>query len=816
MKRDSVSDGDPPGYENPGRPGRPGLPGGRPPVVLVVGAVLAIATAVLTSQRVVPGGSRGVLEIGGSRRVVEAGRHFAPPLAGRLSVYPAGRAELRFPAPSDTAGGTYRVFSSEGAALDVDLTLRYEIAAEELLRYDAAAREAGGAEAPIRGALREPLRTLLSRRTAAELADDSRTASELAVGLRRPLEEVGVRLLAAEVNALTVAASGHEALARAHAASRGRRVLLLGIDAADWTIVDRLRARGELPVLDGLIRRGTSGPLRSIEPLLSPLIWTTIATGVGPEVHGILDFLVTDPSTGRQVPATSRLRRAPAFWNLAGELGKTSGIVGWLATWPAEPIEGFVVSDRFQYLAYAGNAPEAADGSVVHPPDLLDGRPDPVVPAASFDDATIRRYLNVTPAEIAAARRAGFEKGNRLNNFLHTLAAAETYAALGLDLYRTERPDIAAVYFEFLDAVKHLCMPFEPPARPGIDPADVARYGGAVAAAYRRQDAILGDFVAAADDSTVIVVVSDHGFRSGDARLSGAADMDDANAARWHLPDGVLVLAGPGVRRGATIAGARVFDIAPTILALVGCAPPASMTGRVLAEAFEPGALLPADTLRAPGGAPAGPVDVGGAAASDGPDAIDPVTGGGARGDANLGVVLAQDGKFEEAEVAFRRALAAAPGDRIVLNNLASLYIRTGRHADAVSVLEELVRLHPAYAPGWSNLGVSLVRLSRGDEALAAYDRALALEPNDQRSLVNRGFLYLDMDRPVDAEADFRRALAITRRDAGGLFGLGAALYEQGRRDEARAALEAALALDPTHRRARELLDSIDPGAAPR
>ena len=54
------------------------------------------------------------------------------------------------------------------------------------------------------------------------------------------------------------------------------RVLLIGIDGADLQVIDRLIAEGKLPTFQRLEREGAFGPLRSQEPLLSPIVWTTI------------------------------------------------------------------------------------------------------------------------------------------------------------------------------------------------------------------------------------------------------------------------------------------------------------------------------------------------------------------------------------------------------------------------------------------------------------------------------------------------------------------------------------------------------------
>ena len=74
-----------------------------------------------------------------------------------------------------------------------------------------------------------------------------------------------------------------------------RRVVVVGIDGAEWAVIDRLRAAGRLPVLDGLIARGAHGPLGTFKPTLSPALWTTVATGMPAGVHGIQNFVLQRP-----------------------------------------------------------------------------------------------------------------------------------------------------------------------------------------------------------------------------------------------------------------------------------------------------------------------------------------------------------------------------------------------------------------------------------------------------------------------------------------------------------------------------------------
>jgi len=120
------------------------------------------------------------------------------------------------------------------------------------------------------------------------------------------------------------------------------RVLFVGLDGADWQLLDRYAGEGVMPNLAALVRPGDKRVLLTQHPPLSPLVWTTMMTGVSPLEHRILDFTRFDPVTHAREPITSDERAVPAIWNMATSRGKEVGVFGMWATDPPE--SGIVAS----------------------------------------------------------------------------------------------------------------------------------------------------------------------------------------------------------------------------------------------------------------------------------------------------------------------------------------------------------------------------------------------------------------------------------------------------------------------------------------
>jgi arylsulfatase A-like enzyme len=372
----------------------------------------------------------------------------------------------------------------------------------------------------------------------------------------------------------------------------GGRVLVLGLDGLDPRAVDLLVSEGKLPNFAKLKREGASGTLRSRQPLLSPVVWTTIATGKLPEQHGIGHFVAIDPA-GREIPVTRSMRRVKALWNIASEAGKTVGVVGWWATWPPEPVRGFVVSDHAAYhFLFSQGATGATTGggeaATTWPPGLEKEIAPHLRRPGDLRYEELRPFVDVSRERFDRP----FDFADELSHFKWALATAISYRDIGLDLWKQRAPRLEMIYIEGTDSTAHLFGHlFRAQGLAGELAAQQRQYGRAVEEMYRFADRAVGDCLAALDPESTLVVLSDHGFDLGVLPDDPSQTRDLRRVSeRYHNEQGVLYLYGREVRRGTALSGEGILDIAPTVLALLGIPPAVDMPGRVLRDALLPGA----------------------------------------------------------------------------------------------------------------------------------------------------------------------------------------------------------------------------------
>jgi tetratricopeptide (TPR) repeat protein len=581
------------------------------------------------------------------------------------------------------------------------------------------------------------------------------------------------------------------------------KVLVVGLDGADWTIVDPLMAAGRMPNLLRLVNDGARANLLSITPMLSPVIWTSIATGVEPSRHGVLDFLAPS-ATGANEPVTSAARRTPALWELLSDAGVRVGVTGWWATWPADRVNGYMVTDRVAYQLFGYSSdPRSAEGKT-WPPDAYDIVRPLIVPTDAISWSQVQPYLDgprVPPD--------GFDAGEleRLEEFRTLLAAERTYLDVAIALRRREQPSFEAVYFEGTDTASHLFMSYRAPKLVDVDEKGFASFRSVVDRTYENADRMLGRLLEGREGWTVIVL-SDHGFASDASRpLTTDSRIGHGAAADWHRRFGVFVMSGPGVKRGMRLAEASVYDVAPTILALFHQPIPKSWPGRVLGAALTPETLAAhpvrfsaTDPVRRETAATIPDDDresrelraklqsLGYLAAND---AVPMTTKN------NRGAVLLGEGKFAEAASVFREALADEPTNPTLMVNLGIALRFAGDRREAREWFEKAYRV----PEGRRSAGQQLAQLKMEDGDLDGAERTLrSILEREAGAPELRNALGLVLERrglTDEAAKEYGESARLDARSAEPRNNLGNLARQQRRDDEAERWYLAAIAADP-------------------
>ncbi|HLH05090.1 MAG TPA: alkaline phosphatase family protein [Bryobacteraceae bacterium] len=99
-------------------------------------------------------------------------------------------------------------------------------------------------------------------------------------------------------------------------AVRVKRAIFLGLDGLDPNLAERWMEEGKLPNLARLRAEGCYTRLRTTFPALSPVAWSTFATGVNPAKHNIFDFLNRDLRTYAPELSSARVRIEERVWRI--------------------------------------------------------------------------------------------------------------------------------------------------------------------------------------------------------------------------------------------------------------------------------------------------------------------------------------------------------------------------------------------------------------------------------------------------------------------------------------------------------------------
>lgn len=625
-------------------------------------------------------------------------------------------------------------------------------------------------------------------------------------------------------------------------------VLLLGLDGLDWDLVLPWVEAGRMPNLARLLERGTWGELRSISPLLSPLIWTTVATGVSPEVHGILDFVEHDRETGKRIPVTSGSREVPALWNIASALERRVDVVGWWGTWPAEKIDGTLVTDRLYYTLSEGSGESAV-------PEETAGLVSPSERTREFVELRrravretgweeLRAFMGVSHATFDDAVAAARGLAEPVDGLQRILASSRTYLESGLAL-ADEDPDLLMVYLEGTDTIGHLLAAYmPPPIADDVTARQAAVYAAAVPRYFEHVDAWLGRYLRSCPlDEWTWMVVSDHGFKWGEDRPRGLSETAGLTAATgataplWHKDDAVFVIAGREIpARGRVSGSGSVYDVAPTVTALLGLPPGVGWRGQPLpgvprtsSSPVDYATLLTWKTTGPANGEPSATNDeilarlqaLGylGSDGESGSGETAAVSGSGLTRNElnNLALVQLDEGRLEDAERTLRRALELDPGHPYTYVNLNLVLLEQRRYDEADHELWRAVENWSAVGEAWREPSALIVAVARSylerdlaPRAAALLRRGVEERPEDLPLWFELLTLRTRLHECAAGLDESRRAAALFPDVARvhGLYGLMAMCA--GEPEEARRAIDRSLELDPDQPVLHEALTKLE------
>jgi len=287
-------------------------------------------------------------------------------------------------------------------------------------------------------------------------------------------------------------------------------LIILGVDGMTWKVADILLSKNKMPNLQVFLDGGVKAYLDACDPLLTPIIWTSISSGVKPPKHGVSSFF--------NVPNDIKV---PRIWDiLSNERDFTYGLFRW-------PITGSQINNNNEKF--------------VIPPLGLGG---PLVENHSINPESYKYVTNLFGSRfkkgkgiiwklkklenIIAESLNSFKLGLNFKTFLRyyrylifrsyynsidihrnryerNLLKMDIYQQVSLNLMDKFRSNFTGIYIEETDHFGHLFWK---------DMVDNGPYRSALFESYIKFDNYLGEVSKRAGPNTTILIISDHGMRA--------------------------------------------------------------------------------------------------------------------------------------------------------------------------------------------------------------------------------------------------------------------------------------------------------------
>jgi len=289
------------------------------------------------------------------------------------------------------------------------------------------------------------------------------------------------------------------------AMSTAEKLMIVGLDCVPPEIVfDDMR--DELPVLSGLMERGAWGRLESCDPPITVPAWSCMMSSRDPGTLGFYGFRNRkDHSYDGLAFATSDKVRVDRLWDLLSREGKHVVALGVPQTFPPRPVNGEMVSC---FLT------PSTDSKFTYPEDLKD---------------EVRRVVGDYMVDVPDYRT---DEKDRILRDINEMTRRRF--ALARHLRDTRPWDFLMLVEMGPDRLHHAFWRFYDHAHPDYEPGNPYEQG--FRDYYRYLDSEVGALIEGLDDTTALLVVSDHGAQA----MHGGIQVNE-----WLMQEGYLSLVDP-------------------------------------------------------------------------------------------------------------------------------------------------------------------------------------------------------------------------------------------------------------------------------
>lgn len=316
------------------------------------------------------------------------------------------------------------------------------------------------------------------------------------------------------------------------------KVLIVGIDGVAPDLFNKFLAEGQLPNLASILKNGSRANVHTEYILSSPVIWTSIATGVVPKIHGITNFTIN----GKPLNSTSR--KAPAFWNIFPMYNIKAATLAWWDTWPAEKDAGIMIGSRVFWEERRNK---------IYPPNVINTgnyAMDNFIDNYDF----LPRFTNY---RYEPSYKTKFKADSNLfiinklirDRLIKIYYADKIYTDIATKLAKEKNLDVLSVYLEGVDYVSHAFWKYMEP-KPfedkgfKINKNEISTLGNIIPKYYKYTDELIGRLLPLCDKNTYIFVISDHGFGADPSLL---VNYKKLGLSGNHIPNTIFILSGPEI-----------------------------------------------------------------------------------------------------------------------------------------------------------------------------------------------------------------------------------------------------------------------------